>query len=85
MRDHDRHAGHAAEDRPPQVGTEHVRMNDVDGLVAKEGHKSPKRHHVEAAGPVECEVRDALREDCVQKRAAGMPRRRHCDLEAIAR
>ena len=50
MRDHDRHAGDAAEDRPPQVGAEHVRVDDVDGLVAKEGHKSPKRHHVEAAG-----------------------------------
>ena len=63
MRDHDRHAGHAAEDRPPEVGAEHVRMNDVDGLVAKEGYKSPKRHHIEAAGSVECEVRDALREE----------------------
>ena len=69
MSDDDGNAGQPSKHSAPQVGAEHVRVDDVGVLGAQQCDETPERPDVKSSAPLESDVPHACREHSVQQRA----------------
>lgn len=83
MRDDDRNAAQPPEERAPEIGAEHVGVQDVDPLTAQDPDQAPEGEQVEAPRARDVDVNDPRAPQCGRE---GVVRRRggRADVYLIA-
>ena len=83
--DDDRNARQASEDGRPEIGPEHMGVDDIDSLGAEQRQQSAKRLKIEPPAALERDVPHALRQQALQERAVARPGRHDRHLETVPR
>jgi hypothetical protein len=71
MRDDDRNAAQPPEERAPEIGAEHVGVQDVDPRTAQDPDQAPEGEQVEAPRARDVDVNDPRAPQCGREVSSG--------------